>query len=53
MFDLDEIDRWRARRHAPNMTPSAQLEPELSMGERFATAMRKRHKAGENRRRND
>lgn len=53
MFDLDEIDRWRARRHAPTETPPAPVEPELSMGERFAIAHRRRVEARKNLRRKD
>ena len=42
MFDLDEIDRWRARRHTPAEAPPAAAEEGLSMGERFVIAHRRR-----------
>ncbi|MCK1317153.1 hypothetical protein [Bradyrhizobium sp. 23] len=53
MFDLDEIDRWRAKRHALAEAPSPPAEPQLSMGERFAIAHRQRAEGRQNRRRKD
>jgi len=46
MFDLDEIDRWRAKRHTSVESPAPPTaEPELDMGERFIIAMRRKARA--------
>lgn len=42
MFDLEEIDRWRARRHAPAQSPpSLPKEPKPDLVERLLVAQRR------------
>ncbi|MFT4116542.1 hypothetical protein [Bradyrhizobium sp.] len=57
MFDLEEIDRWRAKRHAP-VTEQPPAPPPVtpvpgSLGERFAASMRQKRLDRQNRRPKD